>query len=151
MSTVVGRIVPTNETENGSDYFDYGYVGASEPDSATTESEAELIIDDFSDMLENGPIPHPATYTPEAAALSSGDPLKITMWVAVKSKVMSPTDREEMLSKGVVKPPLAMQKMLVVAHIDPSKTSPKTLKLYEVNAHIDPEFSQGKEEKDLKM
>ena len=152
MSTVLGNVVPSeklsNETENGNDYIyvDYGY-GTTESTFDTTESVA-FLVDDYIDIPENDPSLVLTSYTPEAAALGSGDPMKITIWVAVNSKVMSPTEREELISKGVIRPPLAMQKMVVVAHVDPSKTSPKTLKLYEVNAQVDPDFSKGKEETD---
>merc|ERR1719452_432668 len=103
----------------------------------------DAYIDD-DDMKDSVTPPPTVTYTAEAAAAqSNGDPLKITMWVAMKSKVLSVADREEMLNRGAIKPPLATQKLVVVAHVDPSRSSDKFLKLYEVHAQVDPDFSKG--------
>ena len=140
--TAFGRFVKINDTENDSDYvmLDYG-----PSDGYDASDTAPIITDDYMDAPQQDPTPAPATYTPEAATSNSGEPLKITMWAAVNSKVLSSKEREEMFYQGGKKPPLALQKMLVVAHVDHSKHSPKTLKLYEVNAQIDPDFGRRKE------
>ena len=70
--------------------------------------------------------------------------LKITMWVAVHSKVLTGKDRDELFFSGISRPPLAVQKMYLVAHIDPSFSSPKILKVFEANAQVDPDFKKVK-------
>ena len=143
MSSVSGGFVKINSTEDEDVdvVIDYGLPSGAAYD--TTEEEAT----DHSvnnDVDGKHPIPNKqATYSPKVStSKSAGDPLKITMWAAVDSKVLTHKDREQLFSQGVERPPLALQKMIVVAKVDPSKNSPKTLKLYEVNAQIDPDFSK---------
>ena len=137
--TAHGGFVNTNESDSDYVMLDYG-----PSDGYDASDIAPVFTDDYIDAPEQDLTPEPATFTPEAAASNSGEPLKITLWAAVNSKVLSSKDREEMYYQGVKKPPLALQKMLVVAHVDPSKHSPKALKLYEVNAQIDPDFGRKK-------
>ena len=132
-----------NSTEGEDDdvVIDDGYPSDAADDNTEEEATDHSVNNDAHDKY---PIPNKqATYSPKVTTSNSaGEPLKITMWAAVDSKVLTHKDREQLFSQGVERPPLALQKMIVVAKVDPSKNSPKTLKLYEVNAQIDPDFSK---------
>merc|ERR1719369_2089602 len=116
--------------------IDYG-IDPGDRSYGTTEETVAVLTDDHSYTRDTGL--QDLSPTQAGVARSSGDPLKITMWAAVSSKVLSHEDRERMYHMGVLKPPLALQKFVVVAHVDPSKNSPKILKSYEFNANINPE------------
>ena len=132
--TVWGGLVNITEADSSDDddeaiVIDYG-IDPVDVSYGTTEETVAVLTDDHVDTQG---------LPPSVGAMSGGDPLKITMWAAVSSKVLSREDRARMYQMGVLKPPLAFQKFIVVAHVDPSKNSPKILKSYEFNANINPE------------
>ena len=115
-------------------YVDYPF------DAVDFTAEETVLTEKQSDTPVKGTttaVPAGMSKSPIVNAKNSDDPLKITLWAAVNSKIMTNKERERLLLMGMLKPPLALQKMIVVAHVDPGKNSHKTLKSYEFNAKID--------------
>jgi len=116
------------------------FINITEEDDTT---EVTVLTEKQNDVPAEGTttatVPLGKSKSPLVNTRSSGDPLKITLWAAVNSKIMTHKERERLLMMGMLKPPLALQKMIVVAHVDPGRNSHKTLKSYEFNAKIDPD------------
>ena len=142
-SAVRGSFINTTDGDNDDDdekfLADSGFFLR----DAVDDAKEKTVLTDNQNNIEvvssTTEVPPEKSGLPVVKARTSDDPLKITLWAAVSSKITSHTERERLLMMGMLRPPLALQKTIVVAHVDPGKNNMKTLKSFEFNAKIDPD------------